>query len=187
MYYRNYINNSLTYKVCSGIKHKLSVFYQDSRIYEGFTWSYKTLLACWRGSFLNRMSEGRIINNPQAINNSNVVKRSILYYNKSVMPIAQCLRLSKIYIFSKSLNEDFNRATVKSLSIVFIIAVPVDTVLSIALGREIGFWGWFVRGLFIFIGWAGLFCPVSWQEIQKTSCAIKNMLLYSNNIKNEKR
>lgn len=176
MYYTNYINNSLTFKVYSGIKHKLAVFYQDSRVYKGSVRIYKILLICWRGSFLNTISEEKLENNPWVINNSNVVKLVKLYYNTAIIAIFQSLRLSKIYNLSQELKEVFSRPTVKTLSITLIVAVSVNALLVIALGRGIGFWGWLIRLLCVCIGCLGLFSPASWQEMQKTSVIIKNIL-----------
>ena len=39
--------------------------------------------------------------------------------------------------------------------------------------KEIGVWGWSMRGVLLFVGFGGMFCKAEWDELKKTSCFMR--------------
>ena len=62
---------------------------------------------------------------------------------------------------------------VKTGGMVVFTAVLTNMLLSLFLHKEIGMFGWSMRGVLLVVGFLGMFCGVGWEELKKTGWIMK--------------
>ncbi len=94
------------------------------------------------------------------------------------------LNYTKASIFIKLLEElkkELYLLPLKTAGIVLVIAVPINIFFIALLNKEICFFGWIIRGLFLAIGLFGLYSDLKWDDLKKTSNFAKLINLLSDN------
>jgi hypothetical protein len=83
------------------------------------------------------------------------------------------LKQSRIVSFFKKIMGDLRLNPLKSVSFIIVGLIFTNLVLSVLIKKEIGLFGWIIRGGFLFAGLSGLFCGTGWGEIKKASFILR--------------
>lgn len=78
-------------------------------------------------------------------------------------------------ILAKDTKEQLNLSPVRVISIIVVIAITVNVILSFFLHKQIGLWGWLIRALFLFVAVSGLFSKADWSTVKRNSVFFKKM------------
>lgn len=156
-----------------GAEKRLTMLFKNSYFYKGSDRFFKVFLICFYGSFIGRVGEVDFVKNCEIINYSKVVGYAGEICRKIIMRLINFLRTSMVYSLNIELNCAFNNITIKSTSFILFISTIVNSLLSVILDKDIAILGWFMRGLFIFAGWQGIYSSINWQDLQKTSFVVK--------------
>ena len=65
--------------------------------------------------------------------------------------------------------EELYFLPVRTVAIALVSGIIVNVALSIASGKQIGLWGWLIRGLFLLAGISGISCRADWATIKSNS------------------
>lgn len=132
------------------------------------------VMACFRYSFLNKITEIGGENNIEIIHNSKAVKWIADSYNILTNRIVNYASSSIIMNSTVGVKKELHSLPVKAGGIVVFTAVLSNSFLSLVLHKEVGPWGWIIRVAFLCVAFWGIFCEVSWEELIKTSWLIRN-------------
>ncbi len=128
-----------------------------------------------RYSFLGRIAEINREVNIAIFDGSKVIRWSMNLFNKCKYKIITYLKTNIISDSIEELNKDFICFPVRNTSIIMIGAILTNIFFSILLNKEIGLWFLVMRGLFLFIGIAGLTCKAGLQDLINTSFVLKKI------------
>lgn len=156
----------------NSLESRFDTIYQNSQI-------NKILSAFWQGtktnfrySFLGRITEINDQPNPAILENSAVVKKiSKLVYSWQDK-ITNCAKTSTLVGNAQGLKKELYSLPVKTGSFIVLSAIITNIILSLALHKEINTLGWIIRISLLIASWGGLFSPVQWEELKKTSLAL---------------
>lgn len=126
-------------------------------------------------SFLGKVTEIEDKDSVVILNESRVARWLITSYKKWKLKIISYLNISITYSFKEELKKEFNFFPIRTTSIVAVVAILTNTIFSLLLKKEIGLFGWIMRGLVLFIGLSGLSSQDSWEDIKKTSFFLKRI------------
>lgn len=126
-------------------------------------------------SFLGKITEIKEEENFAMVKSSLVIQWLIDLYKKWKLKIISYLNISTIYSFEEELKKEFNFFLIRTTSIVVVVAILTNTIFSLLLKKEIGLFGWIMRGLVLFVGLSGLSSQASWEDIKKTSFFLKRI------------
>lgn len=151
----NYIyHNSQTYRLVKGFRSKVNI--------------------CFRYSFLGRITETKQTTSG-VLDKSRTVQFLITFYNRWKNKIIHYFKASSTFDLTKNTKNQLDFSPVKIISIIVVIAITINVLLSIALQKQIGFWGWLMRALSLFVAVSGLFCKANWQTIKRSSVCLRKM------------
>lgn len=156
------------YKWHGKIEQRVMGIYCHSQIYRLLKAYCAKAKICFRYSFLGKMTEAKQVT-PAVLDNSRVVRYLINFYKGWRDAIINYSKVSSTINLIEDTREQFTLSPTKIISIIIVTAILVNLALSIILDKQIGLWGWLMRGLFLFVGVAGLFCQADWQAIKKNS------------------
>ncbi|HDZ76731.1 MAG TPA: hypothetical protein ENH41_01440 [Candidatus Omnitrophica bacterium] len=133
--------------------------YKDSCVYRLSGEFWKRVRVCFRYSFFGKITE---ISQPGTItfvifDNSHTVQYLGRVYNRVKDQSTRYLKMSFIADCTERIKQQVSFLPIQAISIVVITAVSINILLSILLQKQFGLWGWFMRGVFLFLGIAGLF------------------------------
>ncbi len=87
-----------------------------------------------------------------------------------------CLSTSMLIKYLIKLGSGLYNLSVRSISIIILIVVMANIFLYNILRSfedvEIGFFGWMVRGILLFVGSVGIFCNSQFKDLKETSLFI---------------
>lgn len=124
-------------------------------------------------SFLGKISEVNIGINNAILDESKVLKWAVRLFNECRQKISSYLKTSAIGSSIKQISGNLSSLPVRTTGFIIIIAILTNIILSILLKKEIKSFGWFIRWLFLFIGFNALQNNSSWEKIRATSCFLK--------------
>ena len=156
------------------INQKLHSFYLSSltsRIIKGFRKSVKTY---FKYSILGEITEVK----PTVsivLNNSAIVKYLITFLKRLKNKANRYFQKSYLVTVAKDTKKEFNFAPVLIISIIILAAITTNIALSTVLKNQISPWGWMMRGFFLFVAVAGLFCRADWQTIKRSSTILRKI------------
>jgi len=153
------------------ITNWIYTIFTDSQIYKLIVRFKEGIRINFRYSFLGKITEINREQNFAILETSNVMERLRKLSNK----ILAYFQVSVIRSFMGKLNRKLYLFPIKTGSTIIIIVIITNITLSSLLKREIGLWGWFLRGMFIFIAGNGLSSQVSWEEVRKTSYFLRHL------------
>lgn len=163
------------WKNYSFIENWLDRIYQESqahRLIKEFCVSTKIN---FKYSFLEKITEIKEEENFAMVKSNLVIQWLIDLYKKWKFKIISYLNISTTYSFEEELKKEFNFFPIRTTSIVAVVAILTNTIYSLLFKKEIGLFGWIMRGLLLFIGFSGLFCNVDWKNLKETSFVLRYM------------
>lgn len=158
----------------SRIGQRMNTIYNSSQIFrlaEGFWARIKISV---KYSFFGRITETKQISSG-ILDNSKLVQYLFNSYKKWKINIIRLLRLSSTVDLVEDTKKDLYSFPVRTISIIVITAVTINVSLSLFLQKQIGLWGWIMRGLLLFAAVSGLICKADWRTIKKNSVFLKKL------------
>ena len=158
----------------SRIGQRMNTIYHSSQIFrlaEGF---WARIKICFKYSFLGRITENEQISS-EILDNSKLVQHLFNFYKKWKVKIIHLLQFSSTADIAKDTKKDLYSFPVRIISIIGITAITINVFLSLVLQKQIGLWGWIMRGLLLFVAVSALICKAEWQTIKKNSVFLKKL------------
>ena len=112
------------------------------------------------------------------INNSRFVQYFMSCYRKWKDKPARYIKASSTTAQGKNVLWQLSYSPLLVISIIIIVTILVNIFLSLALHNQISHWGWFVRGLFLFIALIALFCKADWAIVKGNSKILRKLKIY---------
>ena len=156
------------------IEQRIIDIYHYSQTYRLLNELWGKIKICFRYSFLGRTTELKQVS-PVILDNSQVVQYMIDFYKKWKDKIVNYLGTSSTVGLAKDTKKELYFSPVMIISIIVVSAITVNVFLSIILQRQIGLWGWLIRGLFLFTAVSGLFCQTDWSTVKESSVFLRKM------------
>ena len=136
-----------------------------------------------RYSFLGIISEPSGGASSVSLDNSRVAQALLKFYRLRIDQLRRQLRESATVESLQEAKEQLYLSPLNILGIVIVAAIIANLGLylvfplpsSVVFTREIGWWGWLARGLFLLIGIGGLFCRADWPAIRKESLFLRKV------------
>ncbi len=153
---------------------KISSVYLESFTYRLIKKMNETIKACFRYSFLGRITEIKEAE-PTLLDDSRAVQYLIHFYRRWKYKITHYSGNSLGAKLVKDAKEELFFSFVRMISLIIIITILVNAVLSVILQKQIGLWSFFIRVLFLFAGAAGLSCHADWPTVKKSSVFLRKM------------
>ena len=108
-----------------------------------------------------------------------ILEDSLLYklflksYEGFKKQIGSCLNTSFVVKYLIKMGNGLYYLSVRSISIIILILAISNILLYHMLkcfeGVEIGLLGWIIRGILLFVGFAGIFCKAQLKDLRETS------------------
>lgn len=130
--------------------------------------------ACFRYSFLGKITEIGGENNKEILHNSKAAKWMTNSYNILTNRIVNYAPSSIIMNSAAEAKKKLYSLSVKAGGIVLFTAVLSNSFLSLVLHKGVGLLGWIIRVALLCVAFCGIFCEVSWEELIKTSWLIRD-------------
>ena len=160
------------YKCYSRIEQRVNYIYSNSQIAGFLSIFWEKTKLCFRYSFLGRITQIKEAN-PALLDNSRAARYLINFYKRWMNRIIRHSKTSSTVSLAKDTKEELYFLPVRMIGIIVVVAIVVNVFLSLVLQKEIGLWGWLMRGLFLFAGVSGLFCQADWPAIKKSSIFLR--------------
>lgn len=152
----------------------LGVTYKNSEMYRVTKSFYDKVIVAFRYSFLGGITEvGDSNGNSTIIDNSKVVGSVMNFYNKWKVRLSDYSGTSSVVSSAMKFKRDLHSLPLRTGGMVVFVAVLTNILLFLFLRKEIGIFGWSMRGVFLFVAFWGMFCEVGWEELKKTSRLVK--------------
>ncbi len=103
------------------------------------------------------------------LKNSKFLKWVLFLYKTWQNKVVCYSKTSTIIRMIREVEKELYFSTFKTSSIIILTATLTNIFFSLVLCKRIGFLGWSLRGVFLFIGLAGLSSDATWRDIKKTS------------------
>lgn len=175
------LDQSITVSLCKHFNkiygawvQKVSYIYRNSLIHRLINRFWEKVKICFRYSFFGRITETRQIN-PEILDNSRVVQYLFGFYERRKSKIIKSFEASSTIDLAKDTKKDLYFSPVRVTSIIVVIAITVNVFLSIVLQKQIGLWGWLMRGLFLPVAISGLFCKTDWPTVKRNSVFLRKI------------
>lgn len=120
-------------------------------------------------SFIGKISEIKKREDTKFLEISITLKWLNNFYKKSKTDFNIFLNNSKIHNSAIQLKEQFYSSPLKIISIIVIIAVVTNIILSILFKIRISLFGWVMRSLLLFGGFTGLNSGMDWVTVKSNS------------------
>ena len=159
--------------VAVGLVRKFDAAYKDSWISQNLEKSLSQIKVCFRYSFLGRITEIGEEGHPEILDNSKVVRWVLNIYNIWKDRIISWANSSAMINSVVEVKKELYFLPVKTGGMIVFTAVLTNMGLSLFMGKEIGLFGWSLRGVLLVVGFWGMFCNVGWEELKRTSWFIK--------------
>ena len=156
-------------------EQRIGFIYRDSRTFRATKAFCEGVRTCVRYSFLGRITEIREPN-PALLGNSQAVRYLIDSCKRWKDKVIHYSRTSSTVNLTEDTKEQIVLSPAKTVGIIIVTAILVNGILSIVLQKQIGLWGWLMRGLFLFVGVAGLFCEADWRTVKGSSRFLRKMI-----------
>ena len=156
------------------IEEKMISVYLESFTHRLIKKINEMIKICFRYSFLGRITETD--KTPSGtLDNSRAVRYLINFYKRWRDKIICYLKVSFTLSLAKDAKEKLILSPVRIISLIVIITIFVNAVLSVILQKQMGLWGFFMRVLFLFAGAVGLSCQAGWPTVKKSSIFLRKM------------
>ena len=156
----------------SQLGQRINTIYHNSHVFrlaKGFRARIKIY---FKYSFFGRIPETMQVSSG-ILDNSKLVQILFNSYKKWKDRIIQLLQFSSTADLAEDTKKDLYSFPVMIISIIVIAAITSNVIVSFVLQKEISFWGWLSRGLFLAAAFFWLFCKEDWQTVKKNSFFLK--------------
>src|SRR3989338_7073049 len=157
------------------IKQRAIDIYDYSHTYiliEIFPQKVKTY---FKYSFFGKITDITIERNIAVLDESLVISWLVRIYRTGKDKIINYFNSSFIREIILELKNKLNFMPIRMSSIIIIMAIMLNLLLSILSRNQISFMGWLIRIMLLFISFAGLFNSVSLGEVTKTSFVLRKL------------
>ncbi len=151
----------------------LDKVYRGSRIYKGIQIFLKRVRDNSKNSFLGQISNMTDADYRIVVDSSRFVNWVSGVYDKMRHAVVQWLNASLIFRYIRALAKLLPILSVKKAGFILIIASVSNVFFTALFNKEITAWGWVMRLALLFLGISCAFCNAAWEDIKKTSIAIK--------------
>lgn len=158
----------------SYLKQRLSYIYQNSHLFRMTEVFWEKIKVCLRYSFLGRITQPWQ-GGSGTLDNSRFAQYLVNFFKRRKDRLIHYLKTSLMVVLAGDTKEQLNLSPVRIISIITLTAITVNVALSIMLQKQIGLWGWLMRGLFLFAACAGLFCKADWPTIKHNSLFLRRL------------
>lgn len=165
--------NLLETSIIVGLARKFDAACENSWISRSLEKYLSQIKVCFRYSFLGRITEIGEEGHPEILDNSKVVRWVLNTYNIWRDRLINWANSSVMINSAIEVKKELYFLPVKTGGMVVFMAVLTNMVLSLLMGKEMGVFGWSMRGVLLFVGFWGMFCEVGWEELKKTSRVIR--------------
>lgn len=155
------------------IMKRLYKFFIESKTYKLIIKFKEGTRVNFKYSFLGRASEIKEEKNAEFLDNSRTVGYWVSWLRIKKISLSFYSSLSKIVALIKEIVKEIYRSPLQAGSIIVISAIMVNAALSFLLKREIGLFGWVMRGIFLFVGINGFLCKTDWLILKNNSAILK--------------
>ena len=162
------------YKCYSRIEQRVNYIYSNSQTARILNIFWKKIKLYFRYSFLGKITEIESVI-PKALDNSWSVQYLTNFYKRWKDKITNYLKTSLTVGLVKDTKEELYFLPVRMIGIIVVVAIVVNVFLSLILQKQIGLWGWLLRGLFLFVAVSGLFCAATWSAVEKSSIFLRKI------------
>lgn len=160
------------YRLAGGLKNT----YKNSQTHSLFQGINAKLRTYFQYSFLGRVSEVTIERDITVVlGESLFVNWLVKIYRTWKDKIISYLKISLARKAIIELESKLNFMPVKTSSVIMLIAIAINLLLSILVKKQISLAGWFIRLALLSISFAGLFSSVSLREVTKTSFVLRKL------------
>jgi len=175
------LNTSITillwkhiYKRYSFTAQRVSYIYHNSLTHGLINRIWEKIKICFRYSFLGRITETEQITSG-ILDGSRMAQYLVSFCKRWMNKITQALNASSTIDLAKDTKKDLYFSPVRVTSIIVVIAITTNVFMSIILQKQIGLWGWLMRGLFYWIAVSGLFCKADWPTVKRNSVFLRKI------------
>ncbi len=165
--------NFIETSIVVGAVRRFDAVYKDSWISRSLEKSLSQIKVCFRYSFLGRITEIGGEGRPEILDNSKVVRWILNKYNIWKDGIVNYTNSSIMINLVAEVKKELYFLPVKTGGMIVFMAVLTNMVLSLLMGKEMGMFGWSMRGALLFVSFWGMFCEVTWEELKRNSWFIK--------------
>lgn len=152
----------------------LGYLYQNSQTCNLAQRSWRKTKDCFRYSFLGRITEIKQMP-PVILDNSRTVQYLISFCKRWKSKIVHYSKTSLANELAKDTKEELNFSPAKITSEIIIAVLVFNVFLFFVFQKQIGQWGWLLRGLFLLVALAGLSCEADWQTIKQSSIFLRRL------------
>ena len=149
--------------------------YENSRTHRITERLLANIKVYFRHSFLGVVTEINEDNDFQILYESKFIHWLLGLYNKWKKNFVYYLTNSETANLIEKSKSEFRNAPLKTASVIAIVAIVTNIVLSISLNKDVGLLGWLVRLALLFVGLGGIFCDAKLDEVEKTSFILKKL------------
>lgn len=165
--------NFIETSIVVGVVMKFDAACENSWISRSLEKSLSKIKVCFRYSFLGGIAEIGGKGNPGILDNSKVVRLVLNKYNIWKDRIVKWANCSVMIKSASEVKKELYFLPVKTGGMVVFTAVLTNMVLSLLMGKEMGMFGWSMRGVLLVVGFWGMFCNVGWEELKKASRLVR--------------
>lgn len=162
------------YRRYGKVEQKAIYLYQVSQTYGITQRLCKKIKIIFRNSFLGRGTEIKLVT-PEVLDNSRIVQYLISLHKRWREGPTDYLRTSLASGLVRGAKEGLSLSTARTAGTIIITIIIINAFLSLAIHKQIGLWGWLMRGLFLLAACAGLFSKADWPTIKSNSRILRNL------------
>lgn len=171
IFLRQFRNLKMIYSI---LEEKTSSMYLDSLTHRLIKKVNETIKICFRYSFLGKITQIRETK-PALLDDSWVVQYLIHLYKRWKYKITHYLGNSSAANLVKDAKEELYFSSVRMLSLIIIITILINAILSVILQKQMDLWSFFMRILLLFAGTAGLSCEADWLTVKENSVFLRKL------------
>jgi len=127
----------------------------------------------FRSSFIGKITDMKKGKGLLILDNSILIRWMSPIFKMMKERAADYLKQSKIVNFFKKIKGNLRLDPLKSISLIIVVLILANMVLSVLIKKEIDLFGWIIRGGFLFAALSGLFCRAGWNEVKNTSFILR--------------
>lgn len=150
----------------------LNSYYENSRVYYLSNRFFSGTSAFFQHSFLAEFTQVSAQENENMLINSKI-GYLVEQIRSRIASVLNHNDTSGIIILMRRIGKTISATPVKTGSIIMVLAIIMNIVITLLLKKEIDSFGWLMRAIFLFLGINGLFSNVDWPTIKNNSLILR--------------
>lgn len=159
--------------IAVGLARKFDTACKNSWINSSLDKLLSQIKVCFRGSFLGRITEIGGKGHPEILDNSKVARWVLNTYNIWRDRLVDWTNSSLMINSAIEARKELYFFPLKTGGVVVVVAASISMILFSLMSKKISGFGWSMWGVFLIVGFCGMFCNVEWEELKGTSGFIK--------------